>query len=528
MITGIGAILIVGSAAYGIYVGWSVEKKMSQMLSDEVQLQSGLLALSTDFNTQIGEWNKVLIRGYKDKLRKQHWQRFKDKHELVQHDVDLLLQQVEEQAIIDKLIAFQKLHSTLMPQYTEAMKKFVKSGYNHVVGDLAVEGIDVEPSEMLLDLSDMIAESTRQHIAQIKQHARDSMQLTILLLAAALVLSYLIFVVMIKRIIVGPAQSVAHDLALMAQGDFSHEIIPTSTDELGQLALSASVLRDDIGGIVERINQSVYKLSTSAEEMAHITEQSSKSLNQQRIETDQVATAMNEMTATVHEVSQNAQLAAGSANHAMSEVNTGQAVVNEAINAISGLVQKVEKAADVIHELENDSIEIGSVLDVIRSIAEQTNLLALNAAIEAARAGEQGRGFAVVADEVRVLAQRTQSSTEEIQAIIQKVQDGAQQAVESMSQSRSQADVTRDTAARAGEVLSSITTSVTNINDMNTLIASSAEEQNSVAEEINQSVVRISQVAEVASEGAVHTAETSEDLRNVAEELKHVVSRLKI
>lgn len=146
------------------------------------------------------------------------------------------------------------------------------------------------------------------------------------------------------------------------------------------------------------------------------------------METDQVATAMNEMTATVHEVAQNAQLAADSASQANAEVGTGQSVVNDSISAISKLVQQVEQAADVIHELENDSIEIGSVLDVIRSIAEQTNLLALNAAIEAARAGEQGRGFAVVADEVRVLAQRTQTSTQEIQTMIEKLQAGAQQA----------------------------------------------------------------------------------------------------
>ena len=155
-------------------------------------------------------------------------------------------------------------------------------------------------------------------------------------------------------------------------------------------------------------------------------------------------------------------------------------------------------------------------------------LLALNAAIEAARAGEQGRGFAVVADEVRVLAKRTQTSTEEIQSMIEKLQTGARQAVESMNQSRSQADVTRDTAAKAGEVLTSITASVTNINDMNTLIASAAEEQNAVAEAINRSIVSISQGAEITSEGSVKTAKTSDALREVAEELKHVISGLKI
>ncbi|MDQ1362626.1 MAG: methyl-accepting chemotaxis protein [Pseudomonadota bacterium] len=333
---------------------------------------------------------------------------------------------------------------------------------------------------------------------------------------------------MVKNSISAPARELVEDLNRLANGDFTHKIRVHSGDEVGQVAASAAKLQQDMGDIVKSINQSVFRVSASAEEMAHITEQSNQAMMSQRNETDQVATAMNEMTATVHEVAQNAQLAAESANTANNEVNTGQAVVNDAIRAIASLVQKVERAADVIHELDKNSNEIGSVLDVIRSIAEQTNLLALNAAIEAARAGEQGRGFAVVADEVRVLAQRTQKSTAEIQSMIQRLQAGAQEAVSAMMQSRSQADTTRDTAARAGEVLTSITKSVTSINDMNALIASAAEEQNAVAEEINRNIVNISSAAERTSESSNQTARASEELRNVAEELKHVVSKLKV
>ena len=343
-----------------------------------------------------------------------------------------------------------------------------------------------------------------------------------------LVFGVIMVVWVIKNNITAPANKLVTDLNRMASGDFSHKMGVYSDDEIGQVASSAAKLQADMGAIVKGINQSVFKLSAAAEEMAHITEKSNQAMMSQRSETEQVATAMNEMTATVHEVSQNAQLAASSANQASTEVNTGQAVVNEAIRAIASLVQKVERAADVIHELETNSKEIGTVLDVIRSIAEQTNLLALNAAIEAARAGEQGRGFAVVADEVRVLAQRTQKSTEEIQKMIQRLQSGAQEAVESMKQSRSQADTTRDIAAKAGVVLNSITKAVTSINDMNALIASAAEEQNAVAEEINRNIVNISSAAENTAEASATTARASEDMRNVAEELKHVVSRLKI
>jgi len=336
------------------------------------------------------------------------------------------------------------------------------------------------------------------------------------------------FLLLVQKGIVGPAQQLMIDLKRMAEGDFTGNVSVSSGDEIGQVAESAKILNNDFGTIVQKINQSVFQLSTSAEEMAHVTEQSNQAMMQQRSETDQVATAMNEMTATVHEVAQNAQLAAESANQANSEVNTGQSVVNDSISAVSKLVQQIEQAGDVIHVLESDSEQIGSILDVIRGIAEQTNLLALNAAIEAARAGEQGRGFAVVADEVRTLASRTQTSTEEIQAMIEKLQSGSGLAVDAMNQSRSQADATRDTAAKAGDVLRSITQSVNSINDMNTLIASAAEEQNAVSEEINRNIVSIHQSSEMTSEAATKAAVTSESLREVAEDLKHVVSRLKV
>ena len=525
MIAGLGTTLVVGATIYGIYNGWSLAQEMKQVVNSG---DVGFVELSSGFKTQVQEWKNVLIRGHDEKQRDKYWGKFNKKHEAVQRNADELISQAGDARVKQKLQEFKKVHEKLFPLYKKGFDAYVDSGFNHIEGDKAVKGIDREPGKLLLEIGRLMEESLTAEMQTIEQHALDGVKISVILLVSTVLVSFIIFLWMLKKIIIRPVQSVAHDLALMAQGDFSKEIIPLCNDEIGDLATSAAKLSVDMGGIVERINQSVFKLSTSAEEMAHITEQSNQSLSQQRTETEQVATAMNEMTATVHEVSQNAQLAASSAGQANAEVNIGQGVVNDAINAISKLVQQVEQASDVIHGLENDSIEIGSVLDVIKSIAEQTNLLALNAAIEAARAGEQGRGFAVVADEVRVLAQRTQTSTQEIQSMIEKVQSGAQQAVESMNQSRSQADVTRDTAARAGEVLTSITNSVTNINDMNTLIASSAEEQNSVAEEINRSVVSISQVAEVSSEGAAHTAETSEDLRNVAEELKHVISRLKI
>ncbi len=528
MIAGLGVGLVMGAAGYGMYTAWSMGQVLTQMVHKDIVLEAELLNLSSDFQSQVQNWKNTLIRGHEQGSREKYWGRFNSRHQAVQRDTDSLMQEVHDESLNNKIEEFKQAHAQLLVQYTAGFKKYVDTGFNHTEADTEVKGINKAPAELLNEIAVMMEAFIERNIAAAEVRASQELQFTLVLVSAAVIVSVIIFLLMIQHIVVIPAKSVASDLALMAGGDFSHKIKWMSSDEIGQIASSAAKLQNDVGGIIEGINQSVFKLSTSSEEMAHNTDQLNQLMIQQRSETDQVATAMNQMTATVHEVAQNAQLAADSANQANTEVNTGQTVVNDAIGAISKLVQQVETAADVIHILESDSVEIGSVLDVIRSIAEQTNLLALNAAIEAARAGEQGRGFAVVADEVRVLAQRTQTSTEEIQSMIEKVQGGAQQAVEAMNQSRSQADVTRDTAAKAGEVLNSITSSVTNINDMNTLIASSSEEQNAVAEEINRSIVSISQGAESVAESATHTATTSDELRTVAEELKHVISRLQV
>lgn len=528
MVTGFGTGLVLAATLFGIYNAWQVEQEMAELMYHEQRVQKEFLDVSLSFRAQADEWKKLLLRGDDEALGQQHWAAFTQRHQDVQSQADLLIADVGNAQHESMLQEFKQLHGELFNVYKAAYQQYLAAGHDARGADRATRELGTDALAVLSLLQSRLNESAAQTLQHAEARSKTSIQITLILLAIAVALSFVLFMVLIQKNIITPAKSLVDDFTQMANGDFSGQIKVHSSDEIGQVALAAEKLQRDIGELVGRINQSVYSVSTAAEEMSHVSDQANQAMMSQRQETDQVATAMNQMTATVHEVSQNAQLAADSANQANSEVNTGQGVVNDAIRAIATLVQKVEQAADVIHRLETDSVEIGSVLDVIRGIAEQTNLLALNAAIEAARAGEQGRGFAVVADEVRTLAQRTQTSTEEIQSMIERLQSGAQEAVESMNQSRSQADVTRDTAAEAGKVLTAITSSVTNINDMNALIASAAEEQNAVAEEINRNIVNISQAADNTSESVASTARSSEELRNVAEELKHVVSRLKV
>ncbi len=357
----------------------------------------------------------------------------------------------------------------------------------------------------------------------------DTLRNSLLIAIAAVLIGAIIafFIVQGIRKAFNQVVTSLNDIA-SGEGDLTRRMDESSHDEVGQVSRAFNHFVEKIQDLVRQVSDSIGQLASASQQMTEVSGSTMDSFVQQQGEIEQVAAAMNEMTATVQEVARNAEEASSAAKDADGEANTGNTEVQDVIRSINELANEVVSTSDTIHNLNGDSEQIGSVLDVIKGIAEQTNLLALNAAIEAARAGEQGRGFAVVADEVRTLASRTQQSTQEIQEMIERLQSGTKDAVKAMERGQNMASASVDKANQAGNSLSSITKAVSQIADMNTQIATAAEQQSTVADNINSNVVAISDLAVQATERAEQIATSSTDLEQLSERLQKIVGTFKV
>ncbi|WP_434649226.1 methyl-accepting chemotaxis protein [Pseudomonas sp. D1-2] len=382
----------------------------------------------------------------------------------------------------------------------------------------------IEQGQVLIDSSQKLT------VSQTAVRDHDTAQAkTVLIAAAALALLFgVVAALVITRQIVGPLDETLKVAERVAAGDLTHNLTSDRRDELGQLQRAMQRMTVGLRQLIGGIGEGVTQIASAADQLSAVTEQTSAGVNSQKVETDQVATAMHEMTATVQEVARNAEEASEAAVAADQQAREGDKVVGEAIAQIERLAKEVGNSTAAMGDLKRESDKIGSVLDVIKSVAQQTNLLALNAAIEAARAGEAGRGFAVVADEVRSLAQRTQKSTEEIEELIVGLQNGTEQVATIMDNSRSLTDSSVELTRRAGGSLANITRTVSAIQSMNQQIAAAAEQQSAVAEEINRSVLNVRDVSEQTASSSEETAASSAELARLGVHLQTLVGRFRV
>ncbi|MBD9464860.1 methyl-accepting chemotaxis protein [Pseudomonas sp. Pdm06] len=463
--------------------------------------------------------------------------------DIQQKTYDLLEQRGQQiraaQAAYEKLIsapderAAYDQYVQLLGQYRQLEERMKTLSRNNQVDELRTllntellsnsDAINVAVGR-LLEINNLQAEALNKGAAQQYSSAFNWV-VTLLVIATGLTL---LFAWLLTNSITKPIANALDAAEEIAKGNLTRPITVDGSDEAGRLLRAMSTMQEKLRDTLQRISGSATQLASAAEELNAVTDESARGLTQQNNEIEQAATAVNEMTSAVEEVARNAVSTSEASKHATTSAGDGRDLVQETVGAIERMSADVQSTATLIGNLANESRDIGKVLDVIRGLADQTNLLALNAAIEAARAGEAGRGFAVVADEVRALAHRTQQSTSEIERMIGSIQSGTEHAVDSMRNSTERAESTLNIARGAGLSLDTINTAIVEINERNLVIASAAEEQAQVAREVDRNLVNIRDLSVQSATGANQTTAASAELSRLAVDLNSMVGRFSL
>ena len=488
----------------------------ASQLIDEANLQ---------FKIQVQEWKNVLLRGRQPAELDKYWQQFQAREQQVQQLLGQLVDSAEP-ALKARLEQLRASHRQLGAKYEQGRQAFLAAGGDPLAGDLAVKGVDRATSDQLSALVEQLRADAGGRAAEISSSAERTVWLGLLVMLASALLVGLFSLWLVNRSLVEPIRQLIEYVAQLSQGRFAARVDSRREDELGRLARAANTLRDFLADTVSRLKDNADELESASGQLRSIASDMAHGTQDQFQRTDQVATAMHEMSATAQEVARHAADAARAADQADHSAQAGEQVMQQTIDIIGLVNREIADTATVIRHLENDSTRIGKVLEVIRGIAEQTNLLALNAAIEAARAGEAGRGFAVVADEVRSLAQRTAASIAEIHQIIEAVQSGAVDAVKAIESGQQRSELGAEQVQQAGQMLQRITAAVEAIRDMNRQIATAAEEQTSVAEDISRNLVEITRIATDNQQAVRHTEQAGQRLHGLSGQLGEVTSRL--
>ncbi|MEN5311862.1 methyl-accepting chemotaxis protein [Pseudomonas koreensis] len=432
----------------------------------------------------------------------------------------------------DERALYQTFAATL-DNYLQAQNQMMEFSRQDKVEDMRTlintrikDGTD-QMGEQLNKLIAINAAGAKVASTQAGEHY-DSAITGIVIVAVVAALATVLLALLLTRSIVTPLNRAVVAAQTIAGGNLTQSIEVDGKDEATQLLQALATMQTNLRKTIEQIAGSATQLGAAAEELSAVTEEASRGLQQQNNEIEQAATAVNEMTAAVEEVARNAVSTSEASNQSTQAAREGRDQVVKTVDAIQTMTHDVQNTAQMIEGLAAQGRDIGKVLDVIRAIAEQTNLLALNAAIEAARAGEAGRGFAVVADEVRALAHRTAQSTQEIEKMVAGIQNGTGEAVSSMQQSNQRTQTTLEMARAAGVALEQITQSIHQINERNLVIASASEEQAQVSREVDRNLVNIRDLATQSAAGANQTSAATHELSRLAVDLNAMVARFVI
>lgn len=524
---GAGVILFVIISGIAISLLSKTITDYNQLIAGSVAQERNINEMNFKFKLQVQEWKNVLLRGKDPAKLNQYWSQFESLHREIQQQGAALDRTLEGESHT-KLAAFLTAHEQAFGRYQAGLQSFRDAGFDATAGDVAVTGIDREPSALLEESAQLIS----QKVARDTEHnlsVSESVSLWAngLIVLGAIAVVALVLLILRKSLILPLAHINAH-LSQLAEGNFRQPLRFADSGELGRLSVSIQQVQHSIVDVITAVQNSMASLSQASSAITQSSSSLATYADDTHHATDQVSAAITEMSATVQEVAGNASGAADAAQSADNNARQGLQVMDQTLNAIQQLSHDVDHVSTAMTQLGSDTTRIGGVLDVIKNVAEQTNLLALNAAIEAARAGEQGRGFAVVADEVRSLAKRTQDSTAEIQQIIEAVQHGASNAMVAMKTSQEKTGITLEMAGQAGQAINQITQSISAILGMNMQIATAAEEQSYTAEEINKNIVKVVGLISNLNRDAQQSAQIARQLDSTAKGLETQIAHFAI
>jgi methyl-accepting chemotaxis protein len=548
-ITVLYLILILSSSGYALYAMSQVGHQLDSIAKKDIPMTSLVTKITEHQLEQIQQFERAMRYGILQHQEPEKSEGFRKTTERFnQHGKQLAVElstakRMAEDGALDtaderEKEEFEKMAQALIKieqqHYTfeeHAQKAFtlLSNGEVHEA-ELLAERMEHEEEqlatgcELLLEEIEQFTEEAGHRAAEHEHVAFSILSLLVLFsIIAGISVSWLISDNIVARI-----SEAVKSLKTISSGDLTSEVKADGGDEIGNLQRSMATMQDHLRKMISHISDTTTQLSTAADEVSVVTSQTSANIQQQKSETDHITTAMTQMNATVREVTMNINSTSTAASEANSQAENGRSMVKNTVHGIHTLGDQIERNADVITEVEKNSENINTVIEVIQSVAEQTNLLALNAAIEAARAGEQGRGFAVVADEVRTLAGRTQESTTEINQMIENLQINAKSAVNAMNESRQQAKNVVEQAENADLALNAISESVYRIDEMSSQIATAAEEQSTVTEEMSRNIDHINNMATQNATGADQTSAAGMELSRMAASLKKLVGEFRI
>jgi methyl-accepting chemotaxis protein len=487
---------------------------LGEMSQDILRLRALTLRLMLNSDESATQQNLARVEEFKNQLH------------TAQNSYEKLIASPEERTIYER---FKQAESSYLQEQSKIVAAVRQNDLDAAlaVANGQLNGHADSMAKALADLSELNRVGASAAAEKADQVFSSARTWVIVMMLAALVLT-VILALLLTRSIVAPLTEAVRVAEVVAGGNLTQSIEVQGSDEPARLLSALKTMQQSLRNTIQNISDSSTQLASASEELSAVTEDSTRGLHQQNNEIEQAATAVNEMTSAVEEVARNAVSTSEASSESNRTAQHGREQVRQTVESISHLADDVTHTASEVEQLAGQVRDISKVLDVIRSIAEQTNLLALNAAIEAARAGEAGRGFAVVADEVRALAHRTQQSTREIEQMVSGIQQGTDKAVNAMQNSNSRARSTLDVAKAAGQALDEIAAAISQINERNLVIASASEEQAQVAREVDRNLVNIRDLSMQSSAGANQTSAASQELSRLAVDLNALVARFSI